>query len=381
MTGSLQIKNDKYYAVINIYENGKRKQKWIDTHLAAKGNKLKAEKFLRNLLLEMENNELQMSGKVLFSEYIVNWLAHKHGQVDEITYQGYEKLINGDFLPYFKAHPYQLSEITPSVMQEYFNYNVQHGRKDGKGGLSACTLKKHKNLLHQIIKKAQADGYVHVNACEYVELPKVERFKPNFKNKAEMVRLLEILRNESIYPQVFILSLYGLRRSELCGLQWNSVDFDEDTITICHTVVKGKTLIKKDKTKSESSNRTLPLFPEVKEMLLEIKKRQEDNRAILGSGYIDSPYIFTWDNGAIISPDYISHKFSKLLAKHNLTHMRLHDLRHSCASMVLSEGGNLKDVQEWLGHSDIGMTANIYGHLDMERKKHIANSMSQILLK
>ena len=89
--------------------------------------------------------------------------------------------------------------------------------------------------------------------------------------------------------------------------------------------------------------------------------------------------MFTWEDGHPYSPDYVSHTFHKLLKKYDLPHIRFHDLRHTCASMLLSEGYGLKDVQEWLGHSDIKMTANIYGHLDIRRKRSIANGLEQAL--
>ena len=86
--------------------------------------------------------------------------------------------------------------------------------------------------------------------------------------------------------------------------------------------------------------------------------------------------MFTWPDGRPYSPDYITDKFSTLLRKHDLPHIRFHELRHSCASLLLNNGFGLKDVQEWLGHSDIKMTANIYGHLDVARKQNIADRLS-----
>ena len=98
-----------------------------------------------------------------------------------------------------------------------------------------------------------------------------------------------------------------------------------------------------------------------------------------GGSSIDNDYVFTWEDGHPYSPDYVSHTFHKLLKKYDLPHIRFHDLRHTCASMLLSEGYGLKDVQEWLGHSDIKMTANIYGHLDIRCKRSIANGLEQAL--
>ena len=95
--------------------------------------------------------------------------------------------------------------------------------------------------------------------------------------------------------------------------------------------------------------------------------------------YIESPYVFTWEDGRPVVSDYVSHAFDKLSKRRGLRHICFHDLRHSCASILLSNGCNLKDVQDWLGHADVGMTANLYGHLDMSRKQELGRSMEQML--
>ncbi|MBQ9849982.1 MAG: tyrosine-type recombinase/integrase, partial [Clostridia bacterium] len=91
--------------------------------------------------------------------------------------------------------------------------------------------------------------------------------------------------------------------------------------------------------------------------------------------YIENDYIFKWPNGKTYDPDYISKRFKKLLKKNDLKRIRFHDLRHSCAALLLSEGRELYDVSEWLGHSDVNITAKFYGHLDMKRKKDLGNTI------
>jgi len=164
-------------------------------------------------------------------------------------------------------------------------------------------------------------------------------------------------------------------------LKWDSIDFDENTLTIKHTVVKVSTVIEKDKTKTKSSHRSFPLLPEMRELFLQIRAEQEANQKLLGSGYVLSDYIFCWADGHSFSPDYVSHRFHNLLKKNALPMIRFHELRHSCASTLINQGFNLKDVQEWMGHSDIGVTANIYGHLETKRKQDMANQMSSCISK
>ena len=136
---------------------------------------------------------------------------------------------------------------------------------------------------------------------------------------------------------------------------------------------------KKNKTKNTSSFRSFPLTDDAMRLFKILLQQEQYYRNHYGKDYIDNDYVFTWEDGHPYSPDYVSHTFHKLLKKYDLPHIRFHDLRHTCASMLLSEGYGLKDVQEWLGHSDIKMTANIYGHLDIRRKRSIANGLEQAL--
>ena len=147
-------------------------------------------------------------------------------------------------------------------------------------------------------------------------------------------------------------------------------------MTIRHTVSKVTEVVAKDKTKNASSRRSFPLSPEAEAIFRRAKELEQQNRVAFGQEYRESPYVFKWPNGKPYSPDYISHRFNDLLKKHELPHIRFHELRHSCASMLLDMGFTLKDVQEWLGHSDIKMTANIYAHLDTARKSSIADSLA-----
>jgi integrase len=178
-----------------------------------------------------------------------------------------------------------------------------------------------------------------------------------------------------VFAAFFTLSLIILH-GEALGLKWDSIDFDRNMLTIKHTVVKHLSIVEKDTTKTASSYRSFPLVADIRRMLLDLIAVEEKNRRLFGNAYNENGYIFKWDNGIPLRPDYVTSKFRKLLKQHKLPHIRFHDLRHSCASLLISKGFGLKDVQEWLGHADISMTANIYAHLDLKRKQSIAQSMA-----
>ncbi len=377
MTGSLQIKNNKYYAVINYYENGKRKQKWINSNLDVKGNKTKAEKFLREQITIYETKAGLIHSNILFSDYVKVWLESVSKSVDDITLQGYEQLAKSHIIPYFEQKKISLQNINKDNLQAYIDEKFKNGRLDNKGGLSSKSLKLHRNILNQTLKEALKSGLIASNPCQWVKLPQINRREPTFYTAEQIEKLLEALKDDVMfYLLVKITATYGLRRSEVLGLQWNSINFENNTFQISHTVVKVNKTVCKNKTKNASSYRSFPLIPEIKELLIMEKARQHKNRKEFGKQYINSPYIFVWDDGRPYATEYISQHFKRVLEWNNLPHIRFHDLRHSCASILLSKGYTLKDVQEWLGHSDITLTANIYGHLDIERKKNIANTMA-----
>lgn len=378
MTGSLQIKKDKYYIVLNTYENGKRKAVWISTGLAVKNNKRKAEQMLREKLMEYEAKSICPRSDVLFSDYVRTWLSHIKRTVDAVTYQGYEVLANSQILPYFDDKRLLLQKLTVNDIQAYIDLKQADGRKDGKGGLSARTLRLHKNIINQTLQLALQNGLILSNPCAFVVLPKTERFEASFYTAEQMQELFEAIKDDELYPLIKITALYGLRRSEVLGLQWDSIDFANGILTIKHTVSKVTDVVEKDKTKNASSHRSFPLTAEAEAIFRTAFQLQEENRKLFGKEYTNNAYVFKWADGRPYSPDHISRHFSRLIARYGLPHIRFHDLRHSCASLLLNSGFNLKDVQEWLGHSDIKMTANIYGHLDVNRKRQIAAAMSEL---
>lgn len=214
------------------------------------------------------------------------------------------------------------------------------------------------------------------NPCQFVILPQINRYQSSYYNDRQLKELFTALHGDPLLPLIKVTALYGLRRSELLGLQWDSIDFENKTMTIKHTVSRVTTVVAKDKTKNASSHRTFPLTAEALEIFRNAKEKETEHRLAFGSEYQSNNYVFKWPDGHTYSPDYLSHRFNDLLKKHHLPHIRFHELRHSCASMLIAMGWSLKDVQEWLGHSDVKMTANIYAHLDVARKNNIADSLS-----
>ena len=208
-----------------------------------------------------------------------------------------------------------------------------------------------------------------------VEKPKKQKFIGSYYNQEEIGRLLDIIKDSPIEVPVMLAVYFGLRRSEILGVKWDSIDFVTRTLTISHKIVPvnedGKCRLEKsDVLKTKSSYRTLPLNDFLYDYLLDIKNRQNENKAFAGNSYNNDHdgYVCVNDLGSILKPNYITKKFKNLLQSNNMRVIRFHDLRHSCASLLLHLGYNMKDIQLWLGHGDIGTTMNIYAHVEASRK-------------
>lgn len=282
MTGTLQIKRLKdgeyYYVVLNLYENGKRKLKWIPTGLRVKGNKKKAELFLRASLQEYgqkQKSQAVPGHNMRFSDWVRQWLDASKARVDDITWQGYSVNAETHVLPYFDELGISLSDVTRQVLQVYIDFKATKGRKDGSGGLAPKSIQHLRSILHQSLKAAVLRELIPTNPCEGLVLPQRIRYEYKFYNEEQLLQLFDALQGERIYPMVRIAEVYGLRRSELLGLQWNSVDFHANRIIIRHTVVKVQSTVAKDKTKSKSSYRSFPLVPDIWELLLKMKAKEE----------------------------------------------------------------------------------------------------------
>lgn len=181
---------------------------------------------------------------------------------------------------------------------------------------------------------------------------------------------------------VLVAAFYGFRRGEVLGLKWDAIDFERGTISIKRTVTSTKEdgtyrEVEQQTAKTKSSLRTLPLVGGFKDIFLQVKEAQELNKKVCGNcyNYEYDGFVFVDEMGERMKMHYLTSAFPKFLERHGLRRMRFDDLRHSCASLLLANGVPLKNIQEWLGHSDFTTTANIYAHLDYSSKLSSAQAI------
>ena len=376
VAGHLREKSGYYYAVLNYTDSlGKRKTKWISTGLTVKGNKKRAEAILMDARRNFNPEEPKvMNGDILFADYMEKWLDIIKSSVAVPTYASYSTTVKKIVAPYSREKEVTLKNLTAKDIQEFYLRELER--------VSASSVIHYHANIHKALKYAVKIDLIDVNPADKVERPKKDRYVGSFYDADEVNALFEAAKGTKLELPILFGAFYGLRRSEAIGLKWDAIDFDQNTITIRHTVTScdldGKRiLVAADTTKTKSSMRTLPLVPFMRERLLALKDEQEDNRRLCGRSYIKDyiGYVCVNEIGDLIKPHYVTESFPKLLKANGLRHIRYHDLRHSCASLLLANGVPMKQIQEWLGHSDFSTTANIYAHLDYSSKLTSADAM------
>lgn len=380
--GSLQVNHGTYYVVVNYKDEfGKPKQKWISTGLRERGNKTKAnakmKEILRNFNLANEVTKFKKEEDILFTDFLNSYLDIKKEQIEPVTINMYNKL-SEVIIKYFKNMKLKLKDLKPFHIEGF--YKSQYER-----GLSSNSVVKYHILIRECLQYAFVNDLVVSNVADKVKRPKVNKFKASFYSIEEIEKLFEVIKEHECRLPIMLTAMYGFRRSEVIGLKWEAIDFNKKLISVQHKVIETKIdgkieLYKSDKLKNETSNRILPLLPQAENLLLEKKRQIENNKTMLGKQYDNQylDYVCVDNMGRLIRPGRLTHSFCKILKQNNLKHIRFHDLRHSCASIMLANGVPMKQIQEWLGHADFGTTANIYSHLNYSSKLNSANTISNV---
>lgn len=327
VAGHLQQKKGYWYIVLNLHdENGKRRTKWIATHLPIEGNKQKAEE----LLLEARRQCIDpyshaCSDGMLFADYMLQWLAKMKNRVSPTTYRNYKYVVENSICPYFRERKILLTGLQPVELEEYYAYMQEQGT-------SANTVIHHHANIHKALKDAVRLDLVLRNVAEIAEKPRKEKFLPDYYSVGEANLLLDRLKGHWMYLPVLLSVFFGLRRSEVLGLRWGDVDFVNSTIIIRHTRVYGNAegkgaALERDVLKRKSSYRSLPMPEPIRELLGHVKETRFGERDISKDGYICLN-----KNGNPIAPNYLSQCFKQFLRGNDLREIPFHALRHTYAS-------------------------------------------------
>lgn len=307
---------------------------------------------------------------ILFCDFIKIWNDETKYRKSPSTYDGYFGIITKYVYPYFKAKELRLIDVKPMHLDSYQKY-ILHNTN-----LSVNTLRKHHEVMRACLNYAYKNEFIKKNPYSFFSLPRKQNNEMCYYSEEQLLLLMRAVCGTSIESFVYLAVWFGLRKSEILGLRWKNVDFENKCLYICET----RTRIKDYTTghwiesqnsimKTVKSKRTFPLSREQLDYLSDLRRRQG----------MCCEYVCVTSSGSPIHYDYVLPKFKKVLKANNLPIIRIHDLRHSNATLMLNSGFNMKQVSEWLGHSTYKLTADTYTHISEENKADMSNAIGHIL--
>lgn len=389
LAASVQAKKGRLYAVIQVRENGRTKPVWRALGLPESANKSKVNKAYREVVQAFEQSYAEQiaqnkkpASDIPIYDYMCAYYKKIEKNIQKSTAESYRGMINGRIRRYFTARrELTVGSITAKDIEDFYDWMFE-------SHVVANTIIHYHTVLHSAFKRAFKDGLIDSNPFDRIDRPKKNKFHGENYSEEELVTLLELTRSDSIYPAIMLGGGLGLRRSEALGVRWSRIDWDKKTVLLDTKIIEykanGKTVIDPvEEMKNKSSRRTLPLPEPVLEMLSEEKEKQTLYRKMFKGSYNRKYDDFVCVNelGDLIRPSYVTQHFSDLLKKYGLRHIRFHDLRHTFASILIGQDVPLINVSNFLGHSDLSTTANIYAHLDKASKQTSADIMTGILNK
>ena len=359
-------KRSKNYIVYLEYfdkETNKRKQKNMGSYPL----KRDANKRLNEVKEEIYKEELLLPNEMILQDFLLDFLEKYKMNLSITTYNCYMRICKKYIIPLLGD--IKLYDIRPIHIQNYVD--------DLLDLLTPQTIKVHLNILNLALKRAYRLKLIKENVVQFVEVPKNKKYKNEIYNAEDMKKLLEKSRETSLELPIILASGLGLRISEILGLTWNNIDFNDFTITIDKITVRDKCQVILKEPKTESSIRTISA---PKEIILMLKQLKKDRLAAKLRGEKSHRELIFYDkNLNPIAQDVLSKKFRYFLQENNLKHIRFHDLRHSHVTMLIDAKVPIKVISERVGHSNVNTTLNIYSHALREMDQEASDKISDTL--
>ena len=345
---------------------GKRRLHGKSTGLKVKGNnRRKAEAVMREIVAEWEQlvNSAKSPQNPKLGDRINLWLESKRLSIRENTLASYTDMANKHIIP--ALGEIRICDLTRQDLLHYFE-NLK------KMGQSVSSMKKHRVIIRGVLKDAISDDLITVNIADSISLKKGARFVGKALSESQVTVVLGKLpqQPEPVRAAVTLALAYGLRRSEICGLRWDNVDFDTQQIHIRNTMTEYRgDYHELEATKTKASRRSICFVPGTDVYLSELLKRQKLSGAFTGK-------VCAHPDGHFLRPEYVSRSCKRFLESCGIEGIRLHDLRHTAATL-LAKHVSAKQVQAFLGHEDIQTTLNIYTHVLDEDSLATSNAMGK----
>jgi integrase len=373
---SISRKNQRWYVQVDVPAgpDGKRRRRGVGGFKTKREAKAAEAEALRRI----RDGVFVEPSRLTVGAYLTEmWLPSMVSQVRATTLGGYRHNVRAYIVP--RLGDISLQRLTSARVGAFYGDLVSSGGKGGRP-LSPKTVRYVHTTLRRALRDAVADGLVVRNVAAQARPPRARRVEMHTWTAAEVGAFLASVREDRLYVAWLLLATLGLRRGELLGLRWLDVDLTTGRIAIRNTLVMvdGKPAMAEPKT--AKGRRSLTVAPEVLEAVRVHRARQAAERLSWGAGYIDSGLVITTEDGRPMHPETLSGLFVRQAKRAGLPPIRLHDLRHSVASILLAQGVHPKVVSEQLGHATIALTLDTYSHIIPSLQQEAAGVMATAIL-
>lgn len=352
----------------------KRRQKTKSGFLT----KADAEKELAKLLVQAQNKNFNnIDSTISMENYLNRWLDYSKNNIEESTYVFYRKIILNTLIPYFGE--IRLDKLNSMHIQDFLTSKYDEGK------VSKTTIRHYYTVLNIALNQAIKWNMIDVNPTRSIDPPKKDKKKFNVLELHEIEKLMNYTKTSkfSLLYLAFHLAIFaGLRRGEIIGLQWEDINFENKFISVRNNRIRVARGYKMSTPKTDKSVRTVALLDSTINLLKEAKVEQNKNKLLFGQEYYKEEnydFVCCWPNGKPLDGEYVSDTFKKIIRKLEFDDIRFHDLRHTHATLLLSQGVNPKIVSERLGHSSIGITLDTYSHVLPNMQQEAINKLENIL--
>jgi integrase len=346
-------------------ENGKHIRKWV-----MRKTRREVVETIKDLVSRRKANQPIHSKKGTVATFIADWLADEvKPNRDASTLRIYESTCRLYIVP--PLGPIRLDQLTGQHVQRTLNLAAEH--------LSPTSVRLVRTVLRTALRTGERWGVVVGNAAKHANIPTQTGYEAKPLTAEQANDLLETTKNDP-YAAIFVVALsLGLRHGEINALRWENIDLNTGLLHVRVQLkrIKGKgVLLCELKTKKSKRSLRMPRF--VIDALLRRQIIQEAQRIKAGAKWKQTGFVFTGPRGDVIAPEKINEVHKEMLQRANLPHVRFHDLRHSCATLLLSKGVTLKMIQEILGHANFQITADLYSHLVEAMRDEATDAMNDI---
>jgi integrase len=360
-------KDGRWAAVINLgYLNGKLRRKTFygDTREVVK------DKLIAALRDQQQGLPIGIERQTV-KQFLERWLSDcAKPSVRPKTFVSYSQLVRIHIIP--ELGRIQIAKLSPQQVQAFMNGRLSKG-------LSPRTVQYLRAVLRRALGQALKWGLVARNVATLVDSPRVERpeIKPMHQPEAKV--FLEAIQGDRLEALFSVALAMGLRQGEALALRWSDIDWDARLMRVRFTLQRINKKLELAELKTKNSRRDLPLIETIIAGLRMHRSRQLQEKMLAGSRWQETGFVFTTTIGTPLDARNVVRKYHALLKKAGLSLHRFHDLRHSCASLLLAKGVPLKTVSDILGHSQLSITADFYAHVIPEMRREAMRVMDSVL--